>query len=90
MKKVSAVEWLIEQMKKYNITVSVHTTSHENVSDFYSAIEQAKEMEAEREAKYQKMLEMLKIISVSFKHRNLDVSDFEKLEQLIKEVEDGK
>jgi sulfatase maturation enzyme AslB (radical SAM superfamily) len=41
----TAVEWLIEKMKTYNMTVSVHNTSHENVMDFYKAIEQAKEME---------------------------------------------
>ena len=41
----TAVEWLVEQMKTYNMTVSVHNTSHENVMDFYKAIEQAKEME---------------------------------------------
>lgn len=46
--KQTAVKWLIDQMKKYNITVSVHTTSHENVSDFYSAIELAKQMEKEQ------------------------------------------
>lgn len=45
--KESAVEWLVEQMKKCNMTVSVHNTSHQNVMDFYKAIEQAKEMEKE-------------------------------------------
>jgi sulfatase maturation enzyme AslB (radical SAM superfamily) len=44
----TAVEWLVEQMKKYNMTVSVHNTSHQNVMDFYKAIEQAKEMEREQ------------------------------------------
>ena len=44
----TAVEWLIEQMKTYNMTVSVHNTSHQNVMDFYKAIEQAKEMEKEQ------------------------------------------
>jgi sulfatase maturation enzyme AslB (radical SAM superfamily) len=44
----TAVEWLVEQMKTYNMTVSVHNTSHQNVMDFYKAIEQAKEMENER------------------------------------------
>ena len=44
----TAVEWLVEQMKTYNMTVSVHNTSHENVMDFYKAIEQAKEMENQR------------------------------------------
>ena len=43
--KQTAVEWLDEQMKKCNMTVSVHNTSHQNVIDFYKAIEQAKEME---------------------------------------------
>jgi sulfatase maturation enzyme AslB (radical SAM superfamily) len=47
-KKQTAVEWLIEKMKTYNMTVSVHNTSHENVMDFYKAIEQAKEMEREQ------------------------------------------
>ena len=46
--KQTAVEWLIEQMKTYNMTVSVHNTSHQNVMDFYKAIEQAKEMEKEQ------------------------------------------
>jgi sulfatase maturation enzyme AslB (radical SAM superfamily) len=46
--KQTAVEWLVEQMKKYNMTVSVHNTSHQNVMDFYKAIEQAKEMEKEQ------------------------------------------
>ena len=41
----TAVEWLVEQMKTYNMTVSVHNTSHQNVMDFYKAIEKAKEME---------------------------------------------
>jgi len=41
----TAVEWLVEQMKTYNMTVSVHNTSHQNVMDFYKAIDQAKEME---------------------------------------------
>jgi len=41
----TAVEWLVEQMKKCNMTVSVHNTSHQNVMDFYKAIEQAKQME---------------------------------------------
>ena len=45
--KQTAVEWLVEQMKKCNMTVSVHNTSHQNVMDFYKAIEQAKEMEKE-------------------------------------------
>jgi sulfatase maturation enzyme AslB (radical SAM superfamily) len=44
----TAVEWLVEQMKKCNMTVSVHNTSHQNVMDFYKAIEQAKEMEKEQ------------------------------------------
>jgi sulfatase maturation enzyme AslB (radical SAM superfamily) len=44
----TAVEWLIEQMKTYNMTVSVHNTSHQNVMDFYKAIEQAKEMEKQQ------------------------------------------
>lgn len=44
----TAVEWLIEQMKKCNMTVSVHNTSHQNVMDFYKAIEQAKEMEKQK------------------------------------------
>ena len=43
--KQTAVEWLVEQMKTYNMTVSVHNTSHQNVMNFYKAIEQAKEME---------------------------------------------
>jgi sulfatase maturation enzyme AslB (radical SAM superfamily) len=47
-KMKTAVEWLVEQMKTYNMTVSVHNTSHENVMDFYKAIEQAKEMENQR------------------------------------------
>ena len=46
--KQTAVEWLIEQMKTYNMTVSVHNTSHQNVMDFYKAIEQAKAMEKEQ------------------------------------------
>jgi sulfatase maturation enzyme AslB (radical SAM superfamily) len=46
--KQTAVEWLIEQMKTYNMTVSVHNTSHQNVMDFYKAIEQAKEMESKQ------------------------------------------
>ena len=46
--KQTAVEWLIEQMKKCNMTVSVHNTSHQNVMDFYKAIDQAKEMEKEQ------------------------------------------
>ena len=46
--KQTAVEWLVEKMKTYNMTVSVHNTSHENVMDFYKAIEQAKEMEKEQ------------------------------------------
>jgi sulfatase maturation enzyme AslB (radical SAM superfamily) len=46
-KKQTAVEWLVEKMKTYNMTVSVHNTSHENVMDFYKAIEQAKRMEKE-------------------------------------------
>jgi sulfatase maturation enzyme AslB (radical SAM superfamily) len=45
--KQTAVEWLVEQMKKCNMTVSVHNTSHQNVMDFYKAIEQAKQMEKE-------------------------------------------
>ena len=44
----TAVEWLIEQMKTYNMTVSVHNTSHQNVMDFYKAIEQAKGMEKQQ------------------------------------------
>jgi sulfatase maturation enzyme AslB (radical SAM superfamily) len=44
----TAVEWLVEQMKKCNMTVSVHNTSHQNVMDFYKAIEQAKEMEKQK------------------------------------------
>lgn len=47
-KKQTAVEWLVDQMKKYNMTVSVHNTSHENVMDFYKAIQQAKAMEKEQ------------------------------------------
>ena len=47
-KQISAVGWLVEQMKKCNMTVSVHNTSHQNVVDFYKAIEQAKEMEKQR------------------------------------------
>jgi sulfatase maturation enzyme AslB (radical SAM superfamily) len=51
--KQTAVEWLVEQMKKCNMTVSVHNTSHQNVMDFYKAIEQAKEMEkTEKHAEY--------------------------------------
>ena len=46
--KQTAVEWFFEQMKKCNMTVSVHNTSHQNVIDFYSAIEQAKEMEKQQ------------------------------------------
>ena len=45
---MTAVEWLVEQMKKCNMTVSVHNTSHQNVIDFYKAIEQAKEMEKQQ------------------------------------------
>jgi sulfatase maturation enzyme AslB (radical SAM superfamily) len=48
MEKKTAVEWLIERMKTYNMTVSVHNTSHQNVMDFYKAIEQAKAMEKEQ------------------------------------------
>jgi sulfatase maturation enzyme AslB (radical SAM superfamily) len=44
----TAVEWLVEQMKTYNMTVSVHNTSHQNVMDFYKAIKKAKEMEKEQ------------------------------------------
>ena len=45
---MTAVQWLVEQMKKCNMTVSVHNTSHQNVIDFYKAIEQAKEMEKQQ------------------------------------------
>jgi len=44
----TAVEWLIGQMKTYNMTLSVQNTSHENVIDFYKAVEEAKEMEKEQ------------------------------------------
>jgi hypothetical protein len=43
--KQTAVEWLIGQMKTYNMTLSVQNTSHQNVIDFYKAVEEAKEME---------------------------------------------
>jgi sulfatase maturation enzyme AslB (radical SAM superfamily) len=46
--KQTAVEWLIDKMKTYNMTVSVHNTSHENVMDFYKTIEEAKEMEKQQ------------------------------------------
>jgi sulfatase maturation enzyme AslB (radical SAM superfamily) len=46
--KQTAVEWLVKKMKTYNMTVSVHNTSHENVMDFYKAIDKAKEMEKEQ------------------------------------------
>lgn len=46
--KETAVEWLVEQMKKCNMTVSVHNTSHQNVIDFYKAIEQAKDLEKQQ------------------------------------------
>ena len=49
--KQTTVDWLVEQMKKCNMTVSVHNTSHQNVMDFYKAIEQAKKMEKEHELK---------------------------------------
>lgn len=44
----TAIEWLVEQMKKCNMTVSVHNTSHQNVIDFYKAIKKAKEMEKDQ------------------------------------------
>ena len=44
----TAVEWLVQQMKTYNMTVSVHNTSHQNVMDFYKAIDQAKAMEKQK------------------------------------------
>ena len=44
----TAVEWLIGQMKTYNMTLSVQNTSHENVIDFYKAVEEAKEMEKQQ------------------------------------------
>ena len=43
--KQTAVEFLIGQMKTYNMTLSVQNTSHQNVIDFYKAVEEAQEME---------------------------------------------
>lgn len=79
--KQTPVEWFINELM-YN---SENNSYEIHPGDLDVCTNKAKAMEAEREAKYQKMLEMLKYLYDSDLIKN-DQAD-RKVEQLIKEVE---
>jgi hypothetical protein len=78
----SAVEYL-EQFLRRHCNPSVCDIEY---SEYKMAFEQAKEMESQKDAKYNEMLEMLKDLLESWEVGNFDNEQFVFVKQLIKEV----
>jgi hypothetical protein len=78
----SAVEYL-EQFLRRHCNPSVCDIEY---SEYKMAFEQAKEMESQKDAKYNEMLEMLKDLLESWEVGNFDNEQFVFVKQLIKEA----
>jgi uncharacterized UPF0160 family protein len=81
----SAVEWLEEQLS-YDNGLGVRHPSHNEMAHLNDYFNQAKEMESQKDAKYNEMLEMLKDLLESWEVGNFDNEQFVFVKQLIKEA----
>jgi hypothetical protein len=79
----SAVEWLEEQLS-YDNGLGVRHPSHNEMAHLNDYFNQAKEMEIQKDAKYNEMLEMLK--EILEEQESGEVFHSYKIEQLIKEA----
>jgi hypothetical protein len=57
--KQTAVDWLADELSKYDIHNPISLSNWDILKQL---VQQAKEMEAEKDAKYNEMLEMLKCL----------------------------